>query len=452
MAEQKKYLDFKGLGLYDVEIKKSIDAKDVTVLANAKTYADGLAGNYEPSGSVATALNNAKSYTDGEVAKVNATIQEVKTKADKATADIAQTKQDLISTQSQLDALDAFAGELPEEATAETLVGYIQEKTNGIATDAALKELQSTVGKHTGDITALKAKDTELEGEINALEPRVATVEGKATANENAIQVLNGTGSGSVKKAVDDALNAFATNVSNDNVVNTFKELVDYCATHSSEVAEMAGNISKNKGAITKLETYLGKLPEGTKASDVIAYINELVTKEQTRAQGVESGLDTRIKTLEGKLGEGEGSIAELIATAKAEAIATSQSYTNTEAGKAKSGAVADAKTYTDTEVGKVRAVADKNTADITALKGSNHTHENKAVLDGITSDKVDNWDNASTKAHEHANKAVLDGIDDAKVTDWTNAEANAKSYVDTKIAEFKPISREEIASLFATV
>lgn len=452
MAEQKKYLDFKGLGLYDVEIKKSIDAKDVTVLANAKTYADGLAGNYEPSGSVATALNNAKAYTDGEVAKVNATIQEVKTKADKATADIAQTKQDLASTQGQLDALDAFAGELPEGANAETLVGYIQEKTNGIATDAALKELQSTVGKNTGDITALKAKDTELEGKVGALEPRVATVEGKATANENALQVLNGTGSGSVKKAVDDALNAFATDVSNDSVVNTFKELVDYCATHSSEVAEMAGDISKNKGAITKLETYLGKLPEGTKASDVITYINELVTKEQTRAQGVESGLDTRIKTLEGNLGEGEGSVAELIATAKAEAIATSQSYTDTEAGKAKSGAVADAKTYTDAEVGKVRAVADKNTADITALKGSNHTHGNKAILDGITSDKVDNWDNASTKAHEHANKAVLDGIDDAKVTDWTNAEANAKSYVDTKIAEFQPISREEIASLFATV
>ena len=43
---------------------------------------------------------------------------------------------------------------------------------------------------------------------------------------------------------LDDAINAFAEDVSNDNVVNTFKELVDYVADHAPEAADMAADIS----------------------------------------------------------------------------------------------------------------------------------------------------------------------------------------------------------------
>lgn len=40
--------------------------------ANAKTYADGLAGNYDTKGSATTAETNSKSYTDSEIEKVKA--------------------------------------------------------------------------------------------------------------------------------------------------------------------------------------------------------------------------------------------------------------------------------------------------------------------------------------------------------------------------------------------
>ena len=40
--------------------------------ANAKTYADGLAGNYDTKGSATTAETNAKSYADGLIDKVKA--------------------------------------------------------------------------------------------------------------------------------------------------------------------------------------------------------------------------------------------------------------------------------------------------------------------------------------------------------------------------------------------
>ena len=83
----------------------------------------------------------------------------------------------------------------------------------------------------------------------------------------------------------------------------------------------------------------------------------------------------------------------------------------------------------------------------INATAEANHAHSNKAVLDGISADKVTAWDAAEQnakdyaddldeamdarvqvvegKAHEHANKAVLDGIKDTDVAEW-----NSKSTV----------------------
>jgi hypothetical protein len=84
------------------------------------------------------------------------------------------------------------------------------------------------------------------DGKISWVTPSTDTVDGldkRVTANENAIAKLNGTGEGSVTKAVNDAINAFVEDVSNDNIVNTFKELVDYVAEHAPEAADMAADI-----------------------------------------------------------------------------------------------------------------------------------------------------------------------------------------------------------------
>jgi len=93
----------------------------------------------------------------------------------------------------------------------------------------------------------------------------------------------------------------------------------------------------------------------------------------------------------------------------------------------------------------------------IDALEGSNHTHSNKGVLDGVTAEKVAAWDGAVSKEHthdnkalldsytqteenladavakkhEHTNKTVLDGVTTEKVTAWDAAEQNAKNYAD---------------------
>lgn len=56
---------------------------------------------------------------------------------------------------------------------------------------------------------------------------------------------------------------------------------------------------------------------------------------------------------------------------------------------------------------------------------GSGHTHDNKEVLDGITAEKVEGWDDAAEKAHTHSNKVLLDS--------YTQTEANLASAVSQK-------------------
>lgn len=120
----------------------------------------------------------------------------------------------------------------------------------------------------------------KMKADIDASQYDDADIKHRISSAESAITTLNGEGLGSVKKQIDDAFNDFATKISDDNVVNTYKELIDYCSTHSAEAAEMAGDIAVNERAISTLETYIGKLPEGTEASTVIGYINTKIGNE----------------------------------------------------------------------------------------------------------------------------------------------------------------------------
>lgn len=120
----------------------------------------------------------------------------------------------------------------------------------------------------------------KMKTDIDASKYDDADIKQRLSSTESAITTLNGEGLGSIKKKIDDAFNDFATKISDDNVVNTYKELIDYCATHSAEAAEMAGDIVANEMAISTLETYIGKLPEGIDATTIIEYINAKISTE----------------------------------------------------------------------------------------------------------------------------------------------------------------------------
>lgn len=238
-----------------------------------------------------------------------------------------------------ISALDTKVGELPEGA--ESVVGLITSKdaAQGTALDA-VKDRMDAAEAAIDAIEAdyLKAADKE------ALQTQI-------TANKTAIDTLNGTGEGSVNKQITDAINKFATDVTDNNTVDSFKELVDWVAEHGPEAAEMAADITANANAITALQTKVGDIPETSAATTVVGYVDEKVAAEEARAKAAEEANAAAIATLQGQVGEG-GTVADSIATAKDEAVAA-------------------AKTYTDAEVAKDRERLTTAEADIDALEAA---------------------------------------------------------------------------------
>ena len=196
--------------------------------------------------------------------------------------------------------------------------------------------------------------------------------------------------------------------------------------------AEAALYIQKNNGDIAKF-------------IDATAVESKIET-EKLRAEGAEGTLDGKIKTLTSAVTDNE----RVVATALNQIVKSVGLDENGNSPLPQNISLTDA----------IKDVTNK----VSTLEGSNHTHSNKDVLDGITSAKVKAWDAAKANAissaktyadslntamdsrvdileassHTHTNKTVLDGITSAKVTAWNSAKADAissaKTYTDATI------------------
>lgn len=445
-ATEKKYVDLTGLGQYDAKIKALINSKDEATLASAKGYADGLAKNYDAAGSAATALADAKTYTDGKIATATTAIEAAKAQADKGVEDAAKAQAAADKAQGEVDALETLVGSIPEGATATTVTGYIDEKVAAAAADTT--ELAGRVTQAEKDIDAiekdyLKAADkTELQGNIDAVSGKVTTLVGEDTGK-------------SVRAIANEELAAQLIPENAAESLNTLQEIAAWIQAHPGDASAM-------NQAITALQTLVGTLPEGVTQTNVVDYVKALVAAEQSRAEGVENGLDSRIGALETAVGDG-GSVADKIAAAvKTETdarIAADQAHDTAIAAAKKAGDDAQADVDALKEVVATKAAQSDLTAlagrvttaegEIDALQADTHTHANKTVLDGIDASKVSAWDGAVSAQHTHDNKAVLDGITSAKVSAWDAAEGKAKAYTDAEIAKFVPVTEAEINALF---
>lgn len=216
------------------------------------------------------------------------------------------------------NSIKALIGALPEGVSETNVVDYLERLVSDEASNRATKI--GEVGEGTVK-DYIDGKVTEINGSADSLADRVA-------ANEDAIEVLNGaeTVEGSVaktlkdakdyadtkneamdgrvikleathatkedgsfksvKEEVDAAINEFATNVTDDGVVNSFKELVDWAATHSSDAADMVAEIGENADAIAA---------ENTRAVAREDAIEDAVEAEVIRAKAAEEANATSI-------------------------------------------------------------------------------------------------------------------------------------------------------------
>lgn len=177
-------------------------------------------------------------------------------------------------------------------------------KVNGVALSIASKIVDLIIGTGTANgsisvagvdvpikgLAALAYKANVSADDLNAA--LAAVINGKAESStvvalSSKIDVLNGSGTGSVSKAITDAFNDFATKVSDDGVVNSYKELIDWAATHGGEATQMAA-------AITNIENLLvgigGDGNPATVNAAITAAINNLnignyYTKTETNTE-----------------------------------------------------------------------------------------------------------------------------------------------------------------------
>lgn len=497
MANTKKYVSLDKLGLYDEKIKKVITDSDAATLKSAKDYADGLATNYDAAGSAASALTEAKAYADGK----DAAIAEAK-KAGTDAAAAAKTADDkAVAAQGDVDALETYVGTIPSTATAKDIVGYVQEKTSGIATEGAMTELTARVDA----VEDVAEANTEAIGDMSntsysTIADAITYLDGQRINDEGYIYELreefNGAGQyeyvdelrtygeydeettnlvsiantlyqnkadkTEVKATTDGLQEQITTNanaierltngVSADEI-DGVNDLIAYVKEHGTEVTGMQEDIAENAEAIEGVAGRVGTL-EGqmTSIQGAVATKAEktYVDGKVEALQGVDAGFETRIAAIEGKFGGAEGSVEDMIADAKAEAIEAAAGDATTKANAAEANAKAHANglnTAMDTRVQALETASATHAlaSDLTTLAGRVTTAEGEIDTLQTEMDAVEALAAANKAAHEANATAIALKASQADL----EAVSGRVTTLETWHSNFVECSQEDINGLF---
>lgn len=294
------------------------------------------------------------------------------------------------------------------------------------ATKLELSGVQSAIGQQMENLTNTVANnDTEVRKDFAAADAQTlqsaisyadglfgegsdfANLEGRVKANEDAIEVLNGSESveGSVAKAVTDAINSWANQETEGGVVDTFKELIDYAATHGSEYSTLAGEVQKNTTAIATLN--------GDGAGSVSKTVADAVAAEAGLREDADNALGKRIDAI---IAEGTGTI-----DAKVAAAVNAEKERAMEAEKANSDAISGVD-------GRVAAIEKDylKAADKTDLSDKISALENVAGAGQIAAAQAAAEAAQSTAdgavATANANKAAIEAMDLAEVSGYVKS------------------------------
>lgn len=334
----KKYVSLEKLGLYDEKIKKYLADADATTLASAKAYSDSKDSQFEAAGTVATAQAALQKNIDAVDAKVDAA---------QAAADAAQ---------GEVDALETLVGTLPEGTAATSVVDYVNVKTAGIATDAALGELnnqvsglQTVVNTISGDYLkaadkkelsdAIAAEETRAKGVESGLETRVKAIEDDYLTSADADDI-QGNIDGVVERiaaieadyltstdetALNNAINAKADQTALDTEIEratgiegglrTDVDVIKGDYLKAADKTELQGNIDTVASAVERLTNGVSA-EEIDGVNDLINYVKEHGTEvtgmQEDIADNTEAieGVAGRVTTAEDKITTLEGAVA----------------------------------------------------------------------------------------------------------------------------------------------
>lgn len=321
IADVRRYVDAKTKGIASDTALTALGERVTAVEGEI----DDLQAAIGADGSVTKAIAEAKKAgTDAATAVTTLESGKVKDNADaiaainNAETGILKQAKDYADGKDTAIAAAKKAGDDAAAAVKSLSEGQVTTNKNDIATiNGKLGTIPAdkTIAEMISDAqTAATYNDTEVRGLIKN--------------NKDAIDVLKGgdTVDGSVAKSVKDAINDFASKVTEDGTVNTFKELVDYVAAHGSEYTAAIADIAANKSAIDTLN--------GTGAGSVSKAVNDAIDglniDDYAKSADVEStyvkknGTDRLMTVAEGtKLaGVAEGAQVNVIESVKVNGVA----------------------------------------------------------------------------------------------------------------------------------
>ena len=294
MAEEKKYLGQSGIATFRDWIKGNFVAQE---------EGKGLSAN---------------DLTDELVAKIEAA-----------------------AAANDLDALEALVGTLPEGTTAKTIVEYVNAKTEGIATDAALAELQGQLTAAQGNITDIQntmATDDELAAAKTELEGKIATAVTDMATNAGVAEAIKDM---ATDQEVEAAVSAAKQEIEGKGYQNA--EQVAAAVTAGTEgmatqtwvgeqIAEMATD-AEVEAAVDALKTEVegAGYQNASQVSSAIATATANMATDDEVAAAVEGlaseswvegkGYDTAT-SVDGKVSAAKTELTTAIGTAKTEANA----------------------------------------------------------------------------------------------------------------------------------
>ena len=318
------------------------------------------------------------------------------------------------AAQSDVDELKAYVGEFTPTEGVDTVIDYIDAKTAGIASESALSALTGRVAQAEADIDAieadyLKAADkTELSNAISAeaeraagveagLEERLAAVEAdylveadktelEGKINAKVAQADYDVKVAEIKDTTDSLqtqINTIFNNPDAEGAINSINEFTKYIEDHGEIADGFRADINANAAAISteaqtaraaeealagRLDTLEAIDHDAYKAADT-ALKNELsgeiAKKADTTAleaavealEGADTTIKERLDAVEAQLGDGEGSVADLIADAKQEAIDAAAEDATSKANAAEAAAKGHADSLNTAMNGRVEAL-----------------------------------------------------------------------------------------------
>lgn len=401
------------------------DGKDKYALAADLTTANGKITALETKTAGLTDAEGAdmtvKAYADAGDAKVDAKVTALSTKIDNlgklaakdevAEADLAAALKTKID--GKADKATTLAGYGIEDAYTKTgAEGMVDEKITALALGTMSKEKAADYTKTADLETALEGK-YDAAGAAKAVDDKLPAMNTSIKANTDAITKLNGAASveGSVAEKIQTAITGL--DLANTYAAKTHTHAMEQVTGLTDEFAKyqlkgdyaLKSDLDGTDADLQALTALVGTLPADATATTVVGYAKEVADKATGNAATVGAKVDTLI-------GDDADKSVRTIA--------------NEELVKQLIPENADASLDTLQEIAawiqEHPSDASAMNSKITALEGKAHEHTNKAVLDGITAEKVTSWDSALHAGDIPAATAEALGL--VKV-DNTSIEAN---------------------------